>query len=415
MAIGIKTKEFSSLSFFSGCLGLDLGLEKSGIHQLLACDFEKNCRNTISANKPDLPVIADLNDFEADDIRKIAGLRKNQRPTLIVGGPPCQAFSTAGKRQAFTDPRGNVFLKYIQLIEDLQPDYAVIENVRGLLSAALKHRPHEERGANFAPLSDDELPGGALFYILNWLNRIGYATSFNLYNSANFGVPQIRERVILIASRNGKRVPYIRPTHSNDEFYGLPKWNTFRDAVKGLKENEMNYLKFNEGRLKFYRMLTDGQYWKHLPTVELRMEALGKSYFSDGGKTGFFRRLAWDKPSPTLVTSPTMPATDLAHPKEDRPLSIEEYKRIQQFPDDWILKGNLVAQYKQIGNAVPVGLGEALGRTLVNHLNGSTGDNNEFKDFHYSRYKNTNEVDWKDFFISQRKLIVDDRQSNLVF
>lgn len=228
-------------------------------------------------------------------------------------------------------------------------------------------------------------------------------------------MPQIRERVILIASRNGKRVPYIRPTHSNDEFYGLPKWNTFRDAVKGLKENEMNYLKFNEGRLKFYRMLTDGQYWKHLPTVELRMEALGKSYFSDGGKTGFFRRLAWDKPSPTLVTSPTMPATDLAHPKEDRPLSIEEYKRIQQFPDDWILKGNLVAQYKQIGNAVPVGLGEALGRTLVDHLNGSIGDNNEVKDFHYSRYKNTNEVDWKDFFINQRKLIVDDKQSNLVF
>ena len=168
-----KQKELTSLSFFSGCLGLDLGLEKAGIHQLLACDFDKHCRNTISANRPDIPVIDDLNNFEADDIRKIAGLKKNQRPTLIVGGPPCQAFSTAGKRQAFTDPRGNVFLKYIQLIEDLQPDYAVIENVRGLLSAALKHRSHDERGKDFPPLTDDELPGGALFYVLNWLNKIG--------------------------------------------------------------------------------------------------------------------------------------------------------------------------------------------------------------------------------------------------
>jgi len=410
-----KQKELTSLSFFSGCLGLDLGLEKAGIHQLLACDFDKHCRNTISANRPDMPVIDDLNNFEADDIRKIAGLKKNQRPTLIVGGPPCQAFSTAGKRQAFTDPRGNVFLKYIQLIEDLQPDYAVIENVRGLLSAALKHRPHDERGKDFPPLTDDELPGGALFYVLNWLNKIGYATSFNLYNSANYGVPQVRERVILIASRNGKKVPYIQPTHSNDSSYGLNDWVTFREAVKGLKEKDMESLKFDEGRLKFYRMLKDGQYWKHLPTVELQMEALGKSYFSGGGKTGFYRRLAWDKPSPTLVTSPTMPATDLAHPVKDRPLSIQEYKRIQQFPDDWVLKGNLVAQYKQVGNAVPVGLGEALGRTLVNHLNGVKSDLSKFDDFPYSRYKNTKDEEWVKFFKSQRQIIVDERQKSLNF
>ncbi len=410
-----NTKELTSLSFFSGCLGLDLGLEKAGIHQLLACDFDKHCRNTISTNRPDLPVIDDLNNFGADDIRIIAGLRKNQRPTLIVGGPPCQAFSTAGKRQGFTDPRGNVFLKYIQLIEDLQPDYAVIENVRGLLSAALNHRPINERGNNFSPLSDDELPGGALYYVLNWLNRIGYATSFNLYNSANYGVPQVRERVILVAARNGKRVPFIEPTHSNNSSYGLPSWNTFRGAVKGLKEKDMEHLNFDEERLRFYRMLKDGQYWKHLPSVELQMEALGKSYFSGGGKTGFYRRLAWDKPSPTLVTSPTMPATDLAHPVKDRPLSIQEYKRIQQFPDDWILKGNLVTQYKQVGNAVPVGLGEALGRTLIDHLNGVKKDTSKFKDFPYSRYKNTKDDEWLAFFKGQRQSIVDERQLSFIF
>jgi len=411
----LKSKDLTSLSFFSGCLGLDLGLERVGIHQLLACDFDKNCRATIAANRPDVPVIDDLNKFEADDIRKIAGLKSNERPTLIVGGPPCQAFSTAGKRQSFTDPRGNVFLKYIQLIEDLQPDYAVIENVRGLLSAALKHRPIEERGKNFPPLSDEERPGGALFYVLNWLQRIGYATSFNLYNSANYGVPQVRERVILVASRSGEKVSYIQPTHSNNSRYELPKWNTFRDAVKGLIEKDMEYLKFDEERLRFYRMLKEGQYWKNLPSVELQKEALGKSYFSGGGKTGFYRRLAWDKPSPTLVTSPTMPATDLAHPVEDRPLSIQEYKRIQQFPDDWILKGNLVAQYKQIGNAVPVGLGEALGRTIVNHLNNVRPHNAEFDDFPYSRYKNTSDEEWLNLFVTQSQSPSNHFQASLDF
>ncbi len=408
----VKQKKLSSLSFFSGCMGLDLGLEKAGIHPLLACDFDKDCRRTISTNRPDLPVIDDLNNYEADEIRKIAGLRQNQRPTLIVGGPPCQAFSTAGKRKAFTDPRGNVFLRYIQLIEDLQPDYAVIENVRGLLSAALKHRPHDERGEGFPPLNDDELPGGALYYVMNWLERIGYATSFNLYNAANYGVPQKRERVILIASRNGKRVPFIEPTHSGDPAFDLPPWITFREAVKGLRERDMDSLAFSKPALKYYEMLKAGQYWKHLPTEKLRREALGKSYHSGGGKTGFYRRLSWDQPSPTLVTSPVMPATHLAHPKKNRPLSIQEYKRIQQFPDDWILEGSLISQYKQVGNAVPLGLGEMLGKTLINHMNGIPIDKDRFKNFPYSRYRNTCDNSWISAFKKQRSAN-ESRQSSL--
>ena len=123
---------------------------------------------------------------------------------------------------------------------------------------------------------------------------------------------------------------------------------------------------------------------------------MGKSFFAGGGKTGFYRRLGWNKPSPTLVTDPTMPATDLAHPEKNRPLSIQEYKRIQQFPDDWILCGNLRQQYKQVGNAVPVGLGKAIGKLIVNHhLRKKIKVINNFK---YSRYLNTSDADWnKDF------------------
>jgi DNA (cytosine-5)-methyltransferase 1 len=386
-------KSFTALSFFSGCLGLDLGLEEAGIETLLACEFDRFCQQTIRLNKPQLPVISDILDYDGVSIKKLAGLEDNQRPTVIVGGPPCQAFSTAGKRQAFTDPRGNVFLKYLDLIKELTPDFAVIENVRGLLSASLKHRPLDKRGKDYPDLEEDEFSGSALKHVLDLLESYGYKYSFNLYNTANYGVPQKRERVFLIACLDSHIPPYISPTHSEGGEYGLEKWTTFRSVVKGLKEKDMHSSKFPESRLKYYRMLKDGQYWKDLP-VEIQKEALGKSFHSGGGKTGFLRRLAWDAPSPTLVTSPTMPATDLAHPEKDRPLSIEEYKRVQQFPDDWILAGDLTSQYRQVGNAVPVGMGKALGKLLVSLINKDSA-NSIPSDFPFSRYTNTNEQTWK--------------------
>jgi DNA (cytosine-5)-methyltransferase 1 len=392
-----KTSELVSLSFFSGCGGLDLGLAQAGIEQRLVCDFDKACRRSLAANYPDLPVLDNILNYSAQDLRKIAGLKAKQRPTLVVGGPPCQAFSTAGKRQGFTDPRGNVFLHYVQLIQELEPDYAVIENVRGLLSAPLQHRPHQERGKGFPPLDAGEQPGGALAYVINELESAGYSVSFNLYNAANYGVPQVRERVILIAARGKSRVPYLTPTHAQGGAFGLTPWRSFLDAVQGLDAHAHTGVKFPEERIRFYRLLKPGQYWKHLKTPELQMQALGASYFSGGGKTGFLRRIAWDKPCPTLVTHPAMPATDLAHPEQDRPLSVEEYRRVQMFPDHWIIEGSVVEKYKQIGNAVPVGLGYALGKTLLDHMNGQKPSFSAIN-FPYSRYKNTDDISWRQLF-----------------
>src|SRR5690606_11009298 len=111
------------------------------------------------------------------------------------------------------------------------------ENVRGLLSAPMFHRPHDRRGEGFAPLSDEELPGGALAHIITALESFGYYVTFNLYNTANFGVPQIRERLVMFASRHGP-VPDLVPSHSETEDGGLPKWRTFREAVVGLDAEE---------------------------------------------------------------------------------------------------------------------------------------------------------------------------------
>jgi DNA (cytosine-5)-methyltransferase 1 len=387
---GTQKPSVVALSFFSGAMGLDMGLEKAGIELLLACEFDKACRKTIAANKPDIALLGDVWDYNAEQIRDAAGLAAQDDIDVIVGGPPCQAFSTAGSRRGFEDVRGNALLRYIELIEELRPKYAVLENVRGLLSAPLSHRPHTERGKN-KPLTPEELPGGALLLIINRLKKAGYGLSFNLYNSANFGSPQVRERVVIICHREGEELPYLVPTHSQDAAFGLPKWKTFKEAVTGLDDVKHNHINFPEDRLVYYRMLGPGQYWKHLP-LDLQKKALGNSFYAGGGKTGFLRRLAWDKPSPTLVTHPAMPATDLAHPTENRPLSIQEYKRIQQFPDSWIVCGSLIDQYKQIGNAVPASLGEAIGKLILDHIKGKSIPT--VQEFSYSRYKETDHVTW---------------------
>ncbi len=247
-----------------------------------------------------------------------------------------------------------------------------------------------QRGHNYPPLSDDGLRGGALNFILGRLRSFGYGYSFNLYNSANFGTPQVRERVIIVCARDGSEPPFLQPTNSRDGSYGLSKWNTLRKAIEDIKHH--THLKFPEKRLKFYRMLGEGQNWRDLPE-EYQKEAMGKSYYSGGGKTGFYRRLSWDKPSPTLVTHPAMPATDLAHPEQNRPLSIQEYKRIQEFPDNFQLAGNLVQQYKQVGNAVPISLGFAVGRHVRSLICGENIIN--FPNFEYSRYKKTSHIEWE--------------------
>lgn len=371
------------LSFFSGAMGLDLGLEQAGLEVILACDSDPACRATIKANRPDLPVLSDIRDYDKAAIYYAAGLEKDTVLDVVAGGPPCQAFSTAGARRGLSDQRGSVLLFYVDLLLALRPRYIVLENVRGLLSAPLV------RGSDNRVLAT---PGGALLFIVEHLRAGGYQVSFNLYNAAHFGVPQLRERVVLIGNLSGPKLPYLKPTHCDNGAYGLPPWRTLKDALVDLPPVPCNHLDFPKSRLRFYRLLTAGQNWRALPP-ELQPIALGKSYYVPGGKTGFYRRLAWDKPACTLVTSPIMPATDICHPELDRPLSVQEYRRIQMFPDSWRLWGNLAAQYRQIGNAVPLGLGAAIGRALIAHAQGKV----ELPPpgFAFTRYQGTDDASWE--------------------
>lgn len=377
------------LSFFSGALGLDYGMELAGLSAILACESEKKCRMTIEANRPDVALIGDINNYNGNEIKEMAGIPKEHPIDVVFGGPPCQAFSTAGMQKSFHDSRGNVFLKFLDIVDELDPRYVVIENVRGLLSAKW---PIKKGG--------EPIKGGAMETILKRLENSGYAISFNLYNAANFGAPQIRERVVIIGKKGDRKVPYLSPTHSSNPEHGLKPWVTFGEAIAGIEDIDHHHIEFPEARLRYYRLLKEGQYWKNLPP-NMHEAALGKSFRLPGGKTGFYRRISYAKPCPTLVTNPAMPATDLCHPTENRPLSIEEYRRVQGFPDTWKFCGNILDIYRQIGNAVPVELGKAIGRTIMNDINNKKSD--APKNFRYSRYRLTDDDAWRKSF-EQEKL-----------
>ena len=352
--------KYNVVSIFSGVMGLDLGLEKAGLNISVCVEMDKLACQVIKANT-NIPVIeSDIVEITTKEILKATGLSKSEI-FAVVGGPPCQAFSTAGKRLSLQDFRGNAIVRYLQIIEEISPECFILENVRGILSTPIITVPleYEQEYSYIA-----EMQGSMIYFLWNELNKIGYSLSFSLFNSANYGVPQIRERVIIFGSKKG-RIPLPSPTHSKTGKETGKKWVTLREAFEGLEEKNQNYLEIPQ-RIKNYLIyISEGQNWRNLP-LEIQKEAMGKSFELTGGKTGFFRRLSFSEPSPTLLTSPIMNATLLAHPTQMRALSIEEYARIQQFPDYWKFQGKLSNIYKQIGNAVPIELGYIVGKTLIN-------------------------------------------------
>ncbi|MEG4988436.1 DNA cytosine methyltransferase [Microcoleus sp. BR0-C5] len=368
-----------TISLFAGAYGLDLGLEKAGFQTVSLVEIEPDATKTISLNRPHLSVSAvprDICEVRAQTLLEeggqILGLDRPLRADevdLVTGGPPCQPFSTAGKRGSVGDPRGSLFMDFIRIVDEIKPRFFIMENVKGLLSAPIRHRPHDRRGLGCPQLEADEMPGAALQVILAEMKRIGYEVVYDLLNTADYGVPQVRERVIFIGYKSNDSVTLPLPNYSQKGTGKKTKWLTLREGLKDLVDPQPEFVPYSENRLKYLRLLTAGQNWRDLPS-ELKEAAMGGAYKSEGGKVGFYRRLAWEKPSPTVTTSPHQKATDMCHPDELRPLSVRECARIQTFPDEWVFHGSTTSKYRQIGNAVPVLLGKAIGEYLYQVIKG---------------------------------------------
>ena len=368
-------------SFFSGAMGLDLGFEQVGLTPTLVNEIDAKCWETIRQNRPEVNLVTEsICDLTVDKLR--ARRKFSGDVYMMIGGPPCQSFSSGGKRTSLSDPRGNLIYEYLRLIGEVKPRYFVLENVANLTTAALRHRPIAKRpGKHWSlkrydtdwkdgqddvpPLEPDERSGSAVRQLLNDVSSLGYHVVFGVLDAADFGAPQRRLRFIMLGSRDWPPPSLPSPTHG-PRGSGLEPFRTVRDTIFHMQANPGKGSEYTPPVLRFFAMVPEGGNWRDLPK-KLQPEALGGSWAAGGGKTGFYRRLAWDAPSPTITGRANRKGSALCHPKSHRPLSVRECAALQGFPGDWKFAGSMNAQYLQIGNAVPILLGKAIAASFIEH------------------------------------------------
>ena len=311
--------------------GLSSGLIKAGFTPLLLNDNNSDCCKTLKHNHPEANIVCGSMD-------KIDYSQYVNKVDLLTGGVPCQSFSQAGLRKGLDDPRGDLMMKFIDILNLVKPKLFMIENVKGLLT-------HDD--------------GKTLEKILDALNHNKlYNISYKCLDASKYNVPQKRERVFIVGVLN--TITYT---------FDFPNENPTKKLLKDVLYNvpDSNGAKYNEDKIRLFKMIPQGGCWVNLPD-NLQKEYLGNSYNSGGGKRGILYRLSMEKPSLTLLCTPSQKQTERCHPLEERPLTLREYARIQTFDDSYEFIGTLNSQYKQIGNAVPVELAKYMGEALIKLL-----------------------------------------------
>ncbi len=337
----VPERTFTSIELFAGAGGLALGMEKAGFEHVLLNEFDTNACQTLRLNRPEWNVVE-------GDVANIDFTPWRDRVDFISGGFPCQAFSYAGKKGGLNDTRGTLFFQLARAVSEVRPKVFLGENVKGLLS-------HEN--------------GRTLDVIKNAIRELGYTlVDPRVLKAIMYQVPQKRERLILIAIRNdyADKVrfewpsPYRRVMNLRDAFLAGDLFDTDVPLSPGQK--------YPENKRRVMDLVPEGGDWRDLPE-DVQKQYMGGSFYLGGGKTGMARRLSMDEPSLTLTCAPAQKQTERCHPIETRPLTVREYARIQTFPDEWQFSGTLSSQYKQIGNAVPVNLAWAVGRSIMRLMN----------------------------------------------
>lgn len=339
----IKTTTLNTISLFSGAGGLDLGLIEAGFNIVWANDIYKPAVENYRHNIGEI--------FEAD----ITKVDPSTLPNcdVVVGGFPCQPFSSAGNRLGTFDERGNLYLDCIRIINEKQPKIVIFENVRGLLSIKNK---------DGTKLID------TITYLLENSGQ-GYAVTYQLLKASDYGVPQNRYRVIIVGIRNDLGFQYHFPSPIEENPLNL----TVGEALKNISENTPNsndIWKLSPQSQNLVQHIPEGGSWKNIPYEYLpeRLKKIRdnmKRYHSPN----FYRRFSRNEINGTITAAATPENSGILHPTEDRRYSVREIARIQSFPDDYEFVGSsIAAKYKIIGNAVPPKLSEIIGTSIIEQL-----------------------------------------------
>lgn len=356
-----KMKQYNIMDLFAGVGGLSYGFSQLPQFNIVAAnEIEKDISIAYTLNHPTVKMLnCDIKDLSEDILMKALN---GQKIDVVVGGPPCQSYSTLGKRQ--NDKRANLFLQYKRVLKILKPEAFIFENVVGMLSM--------NKGNLFRQIQSE-------------FEELGYVLQYKVLDAADFGVPQHRERVFLVGFKGKNNYIYPTPTHG----LGLKPYITLKDAIGDLPtlksgEKKVNYqteitndfLRFvrnknstevdehcapknGEHLIKIMEALKDGQSKNDLPEDIRPKSGYGNTY----------AKLWWDKPSTTITRNFACPSSSRCiHPRDSRAMSVREGARLQSFPDDYKFYGSDGMKRLEIGNAVPPLLSMAIAKQMLSAL-----------------------------------------------
>ncbi len=355
-------RKYNIVDLFAGVGGLSYGFSQlNEFNIVMANEVEKDISVAYALNHPEVKMInCDIKDLTEEVITEAVG---DNAIDIVVGGPPCQSYSTLGKRQL--DDRANLFMQYKRILSIIKPKAFVFENVTGILS----------------------MNGGKLFKCVQAeFAELGYDLKYKVLNALDYGVPQIRERVILVGFLGENNYQYPQPTHGD----GRLPYVTLREAIGDLPmiaSGETNNSYMNEPTNDFLRFVrkdgkttaTEHSAPKNGDHLIKLMQALKDGQSKDDlpeeirPKSGYgntYAKLWWDRPSTTITRNFACPSSSRCiHPRDSRAMSIREGARLQGFPDDYLFYGSDSMKRLEIGNAVPPLLSVAIAKQMLIAMN----------------------------------------------
>ncbi len=343
----IEQDKLTMLDLFCGAGGFSVGCKWAGFQPVFGVDHFEPAMKTWCYNHPQsIGCLGDIKKVDPVQIRNLLKKKGVNHINLITGGVPCQGFSIANRKHNDNDERNFLFLEYMRFVEVFSPDYIILENVSGMKSTA---------GGAFAE------------NIKSHMEKLGYSTKVDMVNAADFGVPQIRQRLIFVGVRKnvGLSEEYIFP---KGDFIG--RFRTVSEAISDLPPLENNkssesyltwpkndYQKLMRGKGKIREISSPEKLWNHVAPNHPQ-ETIDKISATVPGKPMYAKfkqriRLSDDAPSPTQLAGGIRPQFQFGHPNQARGLTIRERARLQSFPDSYVFCGGIVQERVQTGNAVP--------------------------------------------------------------